>query len=113
MDSSRRRGTGTEDLKVVNKKWPDYSSVYSRLDSMLVIEIEDMEWVYGWRMEAERAMRAAGRPGLTDEQVKDFVGRFMPAYKHYSPGLYCRKTAICEGHELHIKIDHQRRPVWR
>lgn len=101
------------DMEAVNTELAKYSEVYDRLDSMLVIEIGDMEWVAGWRIEAERAMRAAGRNGLSDEQVLDFVGRFMPAYKHYSPGLYDRKKPICEDHELHIKIDHERKPVWR
>lgn len=102
-----------DDLAVVNDHLSRYRSVYDRLDSMLVIEIADMDWVYGWRLQAERATRDKGKPGLSDEQVKDFVGRFMPAYKHYSPGLYNRNTAICEGHELHIKIDQERRPIYR
>lgn len=98
-------------LAVVNDVLKDYKEVYKRLDSMLVIEIENMEVVYGWRMEAERAMRAEGKNGLSDEQVRDFVSRFMPAYQHYSPGLYCRQTPLKPGHELHIRIDHLRRPV--
>ncbi len=98
-------------LVVVNEVLKQYDEVYGKMDSMLVIEIEDMEWVYNWRMEAERAMRSSGKAGLTDEQVRDFVSRFMPAYQHYSPGLYNRKTSICDGHELHIKIDQNRQPV--
>lgn len=26
-------------------------------------------------------MRASGKAGMTDEQIADFVSRFMPAYK--------------------------------
>lgn len=99
-------------LTPVNDALPHYRQVYDRLDSLLVIQIDDMNWVFGWRVEAERQMRAAGKPGLSDDQVKDFVSRFMPAYKHYAPALYCRKTAICPDHELHISIDHSRKPVY-
>ena len=42
--------------------------------------------MYAWRLEAER--KANGNKGLTDEQVKDFVDRFMPAYLAYLPKLY-------------------------
>ena len=44
--------------------------------------------VYQWRLQAETAMRAAGRPGLSNAQVADFVARFMPAYEAYLPVLY-------------------------
>jgi D-glycerate 3-kinase len=33
-------------------------------------------------------MRASGKTGMTDEQIADFVNRFMPAYKAYLPHLY-------------------------
>ena len=46
--------------------------------------------VYAWRLQAETAMRAAGRPGLSDAQVADFVARFMPAYEAYLPMLYSK-----------------------
>ena len=28
------------------------------------------DWVYRWRLEAEHAMRASGRPGMTDKQAR-------------------------------------------
>lgn len=48
--------------------------------------------VFEWRAEAERRMREAGRPGMSEEQVRDFCSRYMPAYRAYLPGLYgsCR-----------------------
>lgn len=52
------------------------------------------EMVFEWRAEAERRMREAGRPGMSEEQVRDFCSRYMPAYRAYLPGLYdsCRRT---------------------
>lgn len=44
--------------------------------------------VFEWRAEAERRMREAGRPGMSEEQVQDFCSRYMPAYRAYLPGLY-------------------------
>ncbi|KAK1362981.1 Glycerate 3-kinase [Heracleum sosnowskyi] len=34
------------------------------------------------------AMRADGKPGMTDEKVMDFVSRYLPAYKACLPSLY-------------------------
>ena len=40
--------------------------------------------VFKWRLQAEKTMKV----GLTDQQVADFVSRFMPAYVTYLPALY-------------------------
>lgn len=56
-----------------------------QVDAWVVVKVGDPEWVFKWRLQAEVQMRAAGKPGLTDEQVADFVARFMPAYKAYLP----------------------------
>ena len=98
-------------LSVVNDSLKDFDEVYKRLDGLFIIEIANMDWVFEWRLQAERSTRAAGKAGLSDEQVKDFVSRFMPAYKQYSKQLYRRPTPLIPEHELHIEIDEQRRPV--
>jgi len=48
----------------------------------------DTNCVLRWRLQQEKAMRSAGRDGLTDEQVGEFVSRFLPAYNTYLPDLY-------------------------
>ena len=40
-------------------------------------------------------MAAAGRPGMDDEGVRDFVSRYLPAYSAYLPELY--RAAAAEG----------------
>ncbi|CAN8065347.1 unnamed protein product [Agarophyton chilense] len=101
------------DLAVVNEALHEFVAMYKRFDGLFIIEISNMEWVYDWRLQAERGTRASGRPGLTDEQVIDFVSRFMPAYKQYSQSLYNRSEPLFPNHELHIEIDQSRRPVHR
>lgn len=102
-----------DDLAIVNNALSEFGSIYSRLDGLFLIEISNMDWVYDWRLQAERGTRAAGKPGLSDDQVVDFVDRFMPAYKQYSAQLYRRPTPLIPHHELHIAIDQDRRPVHR
>lgn len=98
-------------LHVVNEELRRFEDLYERLHGMLVVEVQDMNWVYGWRLQAERGSRNEGKPGLSDEQVVDFVNRFMPAYKQYSPSLYELEQHLFPGRELHIRIDQARRPI--
>jgi D-glycerate 3-kinase len=57
-------------------------------------------------------MRAAGRPAMTDEQVAQFVDRFMPAYRCYLGGLYGRgPTTATAGRLLVVEVDAGREPV--
>lgn len=46
-----------------------------------------------WREEPEQLLREAGKPAMTQDEVRDFVDRFMPAYKQYLPALYADPTS--------------------
>ncbi len=68
--------------------------------------------MFGWRLQAEQRMRSAGKPGMTDEQIADFVSRYIPAYTAYLPGLYAAgPTTAMPGHTLVIEVDQGRSPV--
>ena len=67
-----------------------YDALSALVDAWIVVEVADAEWVRAWRLQAERQTRAEGRPALSDDEVSDFVDRFMPAYVAYLPGLYAR-----------------------
>ena len=56
-----------------------------------------LQWVFKWRLQAEEGMRASGKSGMSDDQIADFVDRFMPAYKAYLPTLYA-KVRVGEIH---------------
>ncbi|EEH53654.1 glycerate kinase [Micromonas pusilla CCMP1545] len=67
-----------------------YDALSALVDAWVVVKVADAEWVRAWRLQAERQTRAEGRPTLSDDEVSDFVDRFMPAYVAYLPGLYAR-----------------------
>lgn len=77
-----------KEILEINEKLKNYRDVHELMDSWLVLSVEDINVVYEWRLEAERMMRAQGRPSMTDDQVRDFVARFMPAYRAFLPRLY-------------------------
>jgi D-glycerate 3-kinase len=78
-----------EGLPEVDAALAAYPEALERFaDAWLVVRVAQPSWVFDWRLQAELQMRAQGKPGLSDDQVADFVGRFMPAYKAYLPALY-------------------------
>eukprot|EP00803_Ostreobium_quekettii_P011031 evm.model.scf_2906.1 EVM.evm.TU.scf_2906.1 scf_2906:14138-16793(-) len=98
------------DLGIVNEALKDYKNAWdSFVDCWLVVKVQDPEYVFRWRLQAEQAMRTSGMPGMTDDQVKDFVTRYMPAYKAYLPGLYSKgPTTGTKGKTLMIEVDENR-----
>ncbi len=78
----------------------NYQSLHQLLDSWIVLALLDINMVYTWRLQAEHHMRNSLSQshiqtsdlghGLEDDQVRDFVDRFMPVYKLYLPALYAR-----------------------
>lgn len=56
-------------LRTVNAKLNAYARWHRLMSAWVVLGVDDPGHVAAWRLEAERAMAAAGRPGMTDEQV--------------------------------------------
>ncbi|EFN57470.1 hypothetical protein CHLNCDRAFT_30404 [Chlorella variabilis] len=91
----------------------------SFVDAWLVVRVAQPDYAYRWRLQArrccraaEQAMRASGKPAMTDEQVAAFVDRFMPAYRCYLPGLYAKgPTTAAPGRLLVVEVDEGREPV--
>eukprot|EP00434_Breviolum_minutum_P016986 symbB.v1.2.014985.t1/scaffold1107.1/size155946/19 len=83
------------DLRLVNEKLKRYQAWDDLIDCFCVFAMEEIDQVYSWRSQAEDAMKRSGRGGMSQEEVKDFVDRYMPAYFAYRPGLYA--SASQEG----------------
>ncbi|PRW59300.1 D-glycerate 3- chloroplastic [Chlorella sorokiniana] len=100
-------------LVAVNAALRSYKTAWdSFVDSWLVVKVAQPDYAYRWRLQAEQAMRATGKPAMTDEQVAAFVDRFMPAYRCYLPGLYSEgPTTARPGHLLVVEVDEGREPV--
>ncbi|RHZ79425.1 hypothetical protein Glove_146g35 [Diversispora epigaea] len=96
-----------ENLKNYEKEW------YPFLDLFIHIDTKDINYVYQWRLEQERKISL----GMTDEQVYDFVKRYMPAYELYLPRLrkenfFYEKNDFnnnqCHGRHLKIVLNKNR-----
>ncbi|MCU0694945.1 MAG: hypothetical protein MUC96_00295 [Myxococcaceae bacterium] len=96
-------------LVVPNELLQAYEAWHRHLDAMVSLELLEPTHVVAWRIEAERAMRAAGRPGLSDAEVADYVARFLPAYRTWSPTL---RTGRWQGEaRFTLVLDGRRVPV--
>jgi len=111
--SSEEVAKGDEALVKVNEELKKYEALHNLMDSWLIIQVGDANWVYNWRLEAEQSMRSQGRDALSDEQVKDFVSRFMPAYEAYLPQLYSQgpQGATSSTPTLWVSVDPSRNLV--
>ncbi|KAK2984892.1 hypothetical protein RJ640_008657 [Escallonia rubra] len=100
-------------LEIVNKYLEAYYDAWDKfVQAWIVIKIKDPQCVYQWRLQAEIAMRADGKPGMTDDEIMDFVSRYLPAYNAYLPTLYSEGPKGSDpDHVLVIEIDEGRNPI--
>ncbi|KGN45330.1 D-glycerate 3-kinase, chloroplastic isoform X2 [Cucumis sativus] len=100
-------------LEIVNNNMKVYYDAWDKyIKAWIVIKINDPSCVYYWRLQAEIAMREAGKPGMTDEEVRDFVSRYLPAYKAYLPVLYSEGPSGSDPKRLLVvEIDEERNPI--
>jgi D-glycerate 3-kinase len=99
-----------QSLDAVDQYLAAYKDAWDgHVHAWLVVAVENPRWVFQWRQEAETQMRKQGRGGMTDEQVEQFVQRYMPAYTAYLPALYEFGPTTCQpGHWLKIGVDERR-----
>jgi D-glycerate 3-kinase len=70
-------------LAAPNRALANYDRWHRRLDAFVVLRATDPRFVLTWRVEAEDAMRASGRPALDRAAIEDYIRRFLPAYATY------------------------------
>ncbi|GAA6033935.1 hypothetical protein JCM8097_000416 [Rhodosporidiobolus ruineniae] len=77
-----------EDLEQVEQMLDPYKELWDQVDAVVQMRPERMGYVWEWRLEQEHNMKAKnGGVGMTDEQVKNFIARYMPGYELWLPGL--------------------------
>ena len=94
-------------LAAPNRALAAYARWTNLVDVWVVLRARDPEYVLTWRVDAEEAMKASGKPGLSREAITDYVRRFLPAYRLYAsadrlPG---------HGSRLVLSLDLLRKPI--
>ena len=94
-------------MEVVNQKLSVYKQWHEFLDLAIIARAE-AEYVFDWREEAELPRRRAGK-GLSKEETRAFIQRFMPSYKLYADNLW-EHGITGVARYLRYRLDRSRSP---
>ncbi len=75
------------DLVAPNRFLAAYRAWSERLHALVHLTVESPETIVQWRVGSERARRERGETALSDEDASDYIRRFLPAYRVYTPAL--------------------------
>jgi len=70
-----------------NNALHEYNAITDQFDAFIHIDAADIQNIYEWRLEQEAGLRKAKGTGMTDEQVRNFVDGYYPAYELYTETL--------------------------
>ncbi|KAL4071295.1 P-loop containing nucleoside triphosphate hydrolase protein [Scleroderma yunnanense] len=78
-----------EDVLAINDRLKAYVEWWEMLDAFIQIKgTSSYKIIYKWRLQQEHDMKARnGGRGMTDEQVKAFVDRYIPGYVFFADGV--------------------------
>jgi D-glycerate 3-kinase len=98
-------------LRAPNALLAAYAAWDRTLDAFVLLSLDprdSLDTIVRWRVDSERARRDKGESALSDEDARDYIERFLSAYRVYVPGLVARPP--CED-ALAIVIGEDRMPV--
>lgn len=94
-------------LREINHMLSLYAEWHAFLDAFIQFKAQDIRDTVRWRIEAEEKMRAQGKAGMSDERIKAYIERFLPAYELYLPGLEVNPPVASPRLVLHIAGDRK------
>ncbi len=97
----------------MNARLEDYLPLWARLDRLMVLYPVDYRLSLAWRQQAEREMIAAGKSGMSNSEINEFVKYF---WKSLHPELFIKPlTTNPNWVDLVIEInaDHSPGDVYR
>jgi D-glycerate 3-kinase len=95
-------------LRTPNALLAAYASWTSRLDAFVSLHVGSLDAIVRWRVDSERARRLRGETALSDEDARDYIERFLPAYRVYVPALAARPPC---ADVRRVELGQDRMPV--
>jgi D-glycerate 3-kinase len=90
----------------MNTNLRSYLPLWERLDSLIVLRPVDYRLSKTWRKQAEQAMRATGKAGMSDAEIEAFVEYF---WKALHPDWFIQPLVNSTETDLVIEIDKNHR----
>lgn len=75
------------ELSIPNAMLTNYASWHAMLEALVRLDPPSLARIVAWRLDAERRRRESGQAALSEEEARDYIERFLPAYELYLPGL--------------------------
>jgi D-glycerate 3-kinase len=97
----------------MNHQLRDYLPLWAQLDSLIVLYPSDYRCSLVWRQQAEKQMLAAGKGGMSDSEIEEFVNYF---WRSLHPELFIKpliKDATLVDLVIEIHPDHSFAQVYR
>ena len=86
----------------MNNQLKSYLPLWEKLDSLIVLYPTDYRYSLAWRKQAERQMIAAGKSGMTDAEIEEFVNYF---WRSLHPELFINPLIQSLSVDLVIEIN--------
>ncbi|EUC61308.1 glycerate 3-kinase, putative [Rhizoctonia solani AG-3 Rhs1AP] len=98
-----------QSLKNINGNLKNYADLWYRYFTHFIqIVPENLYDVFDWRLQQEHAMKLKnGGRGMTDEEVHNFVARYMPGYELFQDTIESQGNPWI-GRSLKVVLDKQR-----
>lgn len=75
------------ELALPNRMLGEYEAWNRMLDVMVLLLAPSLDTIVRWRVDAERARRERGEGALSEADARDYIERFLPAYRAWLPEL--------------------------
>ncbi|MBD2291926.1 glycerate kinase [Anabaena sphaerica FACHB-251] len=86
----------------MNHQLQAYLPLWKRLDSLIALDPSDYRCSLAWRKQAERKMIAAGKSGMSDAEIEEFVNYF---WRSLHPELFIKPLLRSPKVDLVVKVD--------
>lgn len=96
-----------QDVSKLNTDLTAYHKVWDYFDTFVCITTNSLDNVYVWRMQQEHALIKEKGTGMSDDQVREFVDRYMPAYRLYYDRLDQTCREVPGAIKLRIDLERQ------
>lgn len=83
LSDPRLESFNAEHLREINEKLKDYNPIWDLFDHFIYLRTTDIGNVYKWRAQQEHALIAYTGVGMSNEEVRTFISRYMPIYYLY------------------------------
>jgi D-glycerate 3-kinase len=98
-----------ESIFYINSVLDTYIKIWGFVNVDIFFDTDNIQNVYTWRVEQEHELIAKKGSGMTDEQVRSFVDRYMVVYElYFKDFVHFGVPALPAGRHLRLKLNLER-----